>query len=107
MADGNRLVLGPLTAEEIAPVAAVTRAAKVPMLTYTGDAGVAARDIFVLGTMTGIVRQLLFSDGIAEEILNALTSLKGLRVAARTSAFSFRGKSDDLRAIGEKLNAGR
>ena len=45
-----------------------------------------------------------FCDGIAEEILNALTPLKGLRVAARTSAFSFKGKSDDLRTIGEKLN---
>ena len=45
-----------------------------------------------------------FCDGIAEEILNALTHLKGLRVAARTSAFSFKGKGDDLRTIGEKLN---
>jgi eukaryotic-like serine/threonine-protein kinase len=45
-----------------------------------------------------------FCDGIAEEILSALAPLKGLRVAARTSAFSFKGKSDDLRTIGEKLN---
>ncbi len=45
-----------------------------------------------------------FCDGIAEEILNALTHLKGVNVAARTSAFSFRGKSDDLRSIGEKLH---
>lgn len=45
-----------------------------------------------------------FCDGIAEEILNALTPLKTLRVAARASAFSLRGKSDDLRTIGEKLN---
>ena len=45
-----------------------------------------------------------FCDGIAEEILNALAGLEGLRVAARTSAFSFKGKSDDLRSIGEKLN---
>ena len=34
-----------------------------------------------------------FCDGIAEEILNALTPLKGLRVAARTSAFSFKGRA--------------
>ena len=33
-----------------------------------------------------------FCDGVAEEILNALSQLKGLRVAARASAFSFRGK---------------
>src|SRR4030095_8177843 len=45
-----------------------------------------------------------FCDGLAEEILNALTPLKGLRVAARTSAFSFKGKSDDLQTIGAKLN---
>ena len=45
-----------------------------------------------------------FCDGIAEEILNALTALKNLRVAARASAFSLRGRSDDLKAIGEKLN---
>jgi len=45
-----------------------------------------------------------FCDGIAEEILNALTSLNGLRVAARASAFSFKDKTDDLRTIGQKLN---
>jgi TolB-like protein/Tfp pilus assembly protein PilF len=45
-----------------------------------------------------------FCDGIAEEILNALTQLKGLRVAARASAFSFKGKNADLRTIAEKLN---
>ncbi len=41
-----------------------------------------------------------FCDGIAEEILNALKPLKGLRVAARMSAFSFKGKGEDLRIIG-------
>ncbi len=45
-----------------------------------------------------------FCDGIAEEILNALTHLRGLNVAARASAFSFRGKSGDLREIAEKLH---
>jgi serine/threonine-protein kinase len=45
-----------------------------------------------------------FCDGIAEEILNALAQLKGLKVAARASAFSFRGKELDLATIGEKLN---
>ncbi|HET9704497.1 MAG TPA: hypothetical protein VFP85_10710, partial [Vicinamibacterales bacterium] len=45
-----------------------------------------------------------FCDGIAEEILNALSTLPGLRVAARTSAFSFRGKAGELREIAERLN---
>jgi TolB-like protein/Flp pilus assembly protein TadD len=44
-----------------------------------------------------------FSDGIAEEILNALARVKGLRVAGRTSSFQFKGKNEDLRAIGETL----
>lgn len=54
--------------------------------------------------MSSAKDQEWFCDGIAEEILNALTPLNGLRVAARTSAFSFRGKGDDLRTIGAKLN---
>jgi TolB-like protein/Flp pilus assembly protein TadD len=45
-----------------------------------------------------------FCDGIAEEVMIALASLPGLRVAARASAFSFRGKTDDLRVIADKLN---
>ncbi len=44
-----------------------------------------------------------FSDGITEEILNALAQVDGLRVIARTSSFSFKGTNDDVRAIGEKL----
>ena len=45
-----------------------------------------------------------FCDGVAEEILNALTPFRNLRVAARASAFSLRGRSDDLKTIGEKLS---
>ena len=45
-----------------------------------------------------------FGDGMAEEITNALAQVPGLRVAARTSAFGFKGKTHDLRDIGEKLN---
>jgi serine/threonine-protein kinase len=44
-----------------------------------------------------------FSDGLAEEILNSLSRIEGLKVAARTSAFSFRGEKADIRVIGEKL----
>lgn len=44
-----------------------------------------------------------FSDGLAEEILNALTSLPGLRVIARASAFSFRGRENAIAEIGHKL----
>ena len=44
-----------------------------------------------------------FSDGISEEILNALTHVEGLQVTARTSSFSFKGKNEDVRQVGIKL----
>jgi len=45
-----------------------------------------------------------FSDGLAEELLNLLSKIKGLRVAARTSAFSFKDKQTTVAEIGRKLN---
>jgi TolB-like protein/Tfp pilus assembly protein PilF len=45
-----------------------------------------------------------FSDGLAEEIMNTLAHLPGLKVTARTSAFAFRGKEQDIRRIAEVLN---
>ncbi len=45
-----------------------------------------------------------FSDGLAEELINALTRLPGLRVAARTSAFSFKGSKTSIPQIGKELN---
>ena len=44
-----------------------------------------------------------FSDGISEEILNALAKVKELKVAGRTSSFAFKGKNQDLRQIGDTL----
>lgn len=44
-----------------------------------------------------------FADGITEEIINALTQLNGLRVVPRTSCFAFKGKTEDLRVIADKL----
>ncbi len=44
-----------------------------------------------------------FSDGISEEILNALAKVKDLKVAGRTSSFAFKGENQDLRVIGEAL----
>lgn len=44
-----------------------------------------------------------FSDGISEEILNSLTRVDGIQVTARTSSFSFKGKTEDVREIGSKL----
>ena len=47
-----------------------------------------------------------FGDGIADELLNELVRLDGLRVAGRTSSFSFKGSNENLKVIGEALNVG-
>ena len=46
-----------------------------------------------------------FSDGLADELLNVLTKVRGLRVAARASSFQFKGTNEDVAVIGEKLNS--
>jgi adenylate cyclase len=48
-----------------------------------------------------------FADGITEEIINALAQINELNVAARSSAFSFKGKHIDPRLVGERLNVRR
>ncbi len=44
-----------------------------------------------------------FSDGLADELLNVLSKVGGLKVAARTSSFQFKGKNEDISVIGERL----
>jgi len=53
--------------------------------------------------MSADSEQEYFCDGIAEEIINSLTKVKGLRVVARTSAFYFKGRTQDIREIGARL----
>ena len=79
----------PVLSDSGKTAAAASAGASIAVLPFTDMS--AARD------------QDWFCDGVAEEILNALSQLKGMRVAARASAFSFRGKLDDLKAIGERL----
>ena len=55
--------------------------------------------------MSAEKNQEYFSDGLAEEILNKLAKTPALRVVARTSSFQFKGKTGDLRSVGETLNA--
>ncbi|HFA50398.1 MAG TPA: hypothetical protein ENJ95_15400 [Bacteroidetes bacterium] len=45
-----------------------------------------------------------FSDGITEEIINALTKVQGLKVIARTSSFAFKNKNIDVPTIGRQLD---
>ena len=56
--------------------------------------------------MSGDTGQEYFSDGLTEELLNSLARINELQVAARTSAFSFKGEKADVGTIAHKLNVG-
>jgi TolB-like protein len=56
--------------------------------------------------LSGEKEQEYFSDGLTEELLNSLAEIDGLQVAARTSAFSFKGQDNDIGTIARKLNVG-
>lgn len=84
--DGNRLILGPLMAEDVVAVAAVARPAKVPMITYSNDSTVADRDVFVLGQVPGqaVARVLGYAHAQGVNVVGALIpgGTYGQRVAA-------------------------
>ena len=65
----------------------------------------AAKSVAVLpfANMSADPENEYFTDGMAEEIINALTKIQSLRVASRTSAFAFKGKNEDITEIGRKL----
>jgi serine/threonine protein kinase len=67
----------------------------------SGEASIA---VLPFTNMSADPENEFFADGITEEIINALTKIEELRVAARTSAFFFKGKHVDLRIVGERLN---
>jgi serine/threonine-protein kinase len=56
--------------------------------------------------LSGDPKQDYFSDGMAEELLNSLAAVRGLQVAARTSAFSFKGRNVEVGEIARRLNVG-
>jgi serine/threonine protein kinase/Flp pilus assembly protein TadD len=65
----------------------------------------AAKSVAVLpfANMSNDADNEYFTDGMAEEIINALNKVQSLRVAARTSSFAFKGKNEDVGEIGKKL----
>jgi serine/threonine-protein kinase len=59
--------------------------------------------VLPLSNMSADPENEYFSDGMTEEIINALAKVPGIQVASRTSCFAFKGKDADVREIGEKL----
>jgi eukaryotic-like serine/threonine-protein kinase len=59
--------------------------------------------VLPLANMSADPENEYFSDGMTEEIINALAKVPGIQVASRTSSFAFKGKDIDVRAVGERL----
>jgi len=72
-----------------------------PLATPQGPPSIA---VLPFADMSPAKDQEYFADGLAEELLNKLAKIPELKVTARTSSFQFKGKTEDLRVIGEKLN---
>src|SRR5438552_16271900 len=72
---------------------------------YPLPSGTPEKSIAVLAfvNMSNDPENEFFSDGIAEEIINSLSKVKALRVAARTSSFAFKGKNENIGDVGRKL----
>jgi adenylate cyclase len=83
----------------VAPVgAANTVAGPTPSVTRDSIA------VLPFTSMSADPTDEFFADGMTDEIINALAQIKELHVVARTSAFSFKGKYIDVRAVGKRLN---
>jgi len=85
--------------QEDASVAASTQTGEVTE-TNAADMSVAVLPFI---NISGDPDNEYFADGLAEEILNLLAKIPGLKVIGRTSSFAFKGKNEDLRLIGEAL----
>jgi adenylate cyclase len=93
-----RIVLGPKTKK----TAGGKRKTSTPARQSTSER---QRSIAVLPfvNMSADQENEFLSDGISEDLLSALSRIEGLRVAARTSCFAFKGRNEDIRKIGEAL----
>ena len=74
-----------------------------PQSQSPGDSPDQSIAVLPFADMSADQDQEYFSDGLSEELLNLLAKVPGLHVASRTSAFSFKGKQEDIRDIAEKL----
>src|SRR5499427_1046730 len=78
--------------------------ASINALAETGVQGIRSIAVLPFVNLSADSENEFFCDGTTEEIISALSHIKNLHVVARTSAFAFKGKHVDLRAVGEQLN---
>jgi len=102
----TKALIAALTTVAVLAIAAglwvtASRKRSVPPKVSAGTVSIA---VMPFVNMSSDKEQEYFSDGLSEELLNHLMRIPGLRVAARTSSFQFKGKNEDLRTIALKLN---
>jgi len=96
--------VGRQTAPEMTDAAAAESASDVRLaFTDPGDDLRPSLAVLPFADMSPESDQEYFSDGITEEILNTLAKIRELKVAARTSAFAFKGRQIDMRDVGDSL----
>jgi len=95
----------PSTADEPADVAAPNLARFASLLDAPETTGPSIA-VLPFVNMSSDIEQEYFSDGLSEELLNLLAKIPALRVASRTSAFSFKGKDITIGDVGRELNVG-
>ena len=102
-ADGTRLIFESLASESSSTLilSAPPRSGEISTQQFQNSPSIA---VLPFANISADAENEYFCDGLAEELLNALAKIEALRVAARTSAFSFKGKETDVREIGRKLN---
>jgi TolB-like protein/Flp pilus assembly protein TadD len=93
----------PASADELADALARLQT-ESPVAGARGPAGPVSIAVLPFADLSEAHDQGFLCDGLAEEILHALTRLAGLRVAARSSSFQFRDGGRDLRSVGERLD---
>jgi eukaryotic-like serine/threonine-protein kinase len=92
--------------ERFATAADLMRALADPTSPRSSPAGVSSIAVLPFINLSADPENEYFADGMAEEIINALSRVDGLRVTARSSAFSFKGKGEAGRDIGKRLKVG-
>jgi len=98
--DRYQNIAEPLTALQSAEI---SRSIAAQTADFAAKPSQPATAVLAFEDMSSAKDQAYFCDGIAEEIINNLAQVGGLRVASRTSSFAYKGSREDIRTIGKKL----
>jgi serine/threonine protein kinase/Flp pilus assembly protein TadD len=97
---GGRFATASMFAQALSAITTPTDTQTIPQPIVSTAKSVA---VLPFANMSADPENEYFTDGMAEEIINALTKIHTLRVASRTSSFAFKGKNEDITEIGHKL----